>query len=63
MTHHSHYSPNRYALTQPRYPLIYIPIENLFTILPPIMPRLFLIRHGETVDNVAGLYAGSRDSP
>lgn len=25
--------------------------------------RLFLIRHGETVDNVAGLYAGSRDSP
>lgn len=24
--------------------------------------RLFLIRHGETVDNVAGLYAGSRDS-
>lgn len=23
---------------------------------------LFLIRHGETVDNVAGLYAGSRDS-
>ncbi|KAF7552928.1 hypothetical protein G7Z17_g4006 [Cylindrodendrum hubeiense] len=25
--------------------------------------RLLLIRHGETVDNVAGLYAGSRDSP
>jgi probable phosphoglycerate mutase len=25
--------------------------------------RLFLIRHAETVDNVAGLYAGSRDSP
>lgn len=24
--------------------------------------RLFLIRHGETVDNVASLYAGSRDS-
>ncbi|KAH7399121.1 histidine phosphatase superfamily [Phaeosphaeria sp. MPI-PUGE-AT-0046c] len=24
--------------------------------------RLFLIRHGETVDNVAGLYAGIRDS-
>lgn len=24
--------------------------------------QLFLIRHGETVDNVAGLYAGSRDS-
>jgi probable phosphoglycerate mutase len=24
--------------------------------------RLFLIRHGETVDNVAGLFAGSRDS-
>ncbi|KAK5991912.1 putative phosphatase [Cladobotryum mycophilum] len=24
--------------------------------------HLFLIRHGETVDNVAGLYAGSRDS-
>jgi 2,3-bisphosphoglycerate-dependent phosphoglycerate mutase len=24
--------------------------------------RLFLIRHAETVDNVAGLYAGSRDS-
>ncbi|CAM1510613.1 Fc.00g009480.m01.CDS01 [Cosmosporella sp. VM-42] len=24
--------------------------------------RFFLIRHGETVDNVAGLYAGSRDS-
>lgn len=24
--------------------------------------RLLLIRHGETVDNVAGLYAGSRDS-
>lgn len=24
--------------------------------------RLFLIRHGETVDNVAGLWAGSRDS-
>ncbi|SCV50779.1 uncharacterized protein FFB14_11626 [Fusarium fujikuroi] len=24
--------------------------------------RLFLIRHGETVDNVANLYAGSRDS-
>lgn len=24
--------------------------------------RLYLIRHGETVDNVAGLYAGSRDS-
>jgi 2,3-bisphosphoglycerate-dependent phosphoglycerate mutase len=24
--------------------------------------RLFFIRHGETVDNVAGLYAGSRDS-
>ncbi|KAI5456596.1 histidine phosphatase superfamily [Mariannaea sp. PMI_226] len=27
------------------------------------MARLFLVRHGETVDNVAGLYAGSRDSP
>lgn len=27
----------------------------------PIM-HLFLVRHGETVDNVAGLYAGSRDS-
>lgn len=27
------------------------------------MTRLFLVRHGETVDNVAGLYAGSRDSP
>ncbi|KAK3904106.1 hypothetical protein C8A05DRAFT_32115 [Staphylotrichum tortipilum] len=25
--------------------------------------RLFLIRHGETVDNVAGVYAGTRDSP
>ncbi|KAK0737315.1 histidine phosphatase superfamily [Apiosordaria backusii] len=25
--------------------------------------RLFLVRHGETVDNVAGLYAGIRDSP
>ncbi|KAF2724101.1 phosphoglycerate mutase-like protein [Polychaeton citri CBS 116435] len=25
--------------------------------------KLFLIRHGETVDNVAGLYAGVRDSP
>ncbi|KAL2149772.1 hypothetical protein VTH82DRAFT_8424 [Thermothelomyces myriococcoides] len=25
--------------------------------------RLFLVRHGETVDNVAGIYAGSRDSP
>ncbi|KAB5583565.1 phosphoglycerate mutase-like protein [Coniochaeta sp. 2T2.1] len=25
--------------------------------------RLFLVRHGESVDNVAGLYAGSRDSP
>ncbi|KAF1808882.1 phosphoglycerate mutase-like protein [Eremomyces bilateralis CBS 781.70] len=25
--------------------------------------RLYLIRHGETVDNVAQLYAGSRDSP
>ena len=24
--------------------------------------KLFLIRHGETVDNIAGLYAGSRDS-
>src|ERR1700759_2039622 len=24
--------------------------------------RLFLIRHGETVDNVAGLYAGTLDS-
>lgn len=24
--------------------------------------ELFLIRHGETVDNVAGLYAGSRNS-
>ncbi|KAF2093300.1 PGAM-domain-containing protein [Rhizodiscina lignyota] len=24
--------------------------------------RLYLIRHGETVDNVAGIYAGSRDS-
>ncbi|TLD37073.1 phosphoglycerate mutase-like protein [Venturia nashicola] len=24
--------------------------------------RLFLVRHGETVDNVAGVYAGSRDS-
>lgn len=24
--------------------------------------ELFLIRHGETVDNVAGLYAGVRDS-
>ncbi|EQL02444.1 hypothetical protein G6O67_000996 [Ophiocordyceps sinensis] len=24
--------------------------------------RLFLIRHGESVDNVAGVYAGSRDS-
>ncbi|KAL1305188.1 hypothetical protein AAFC00_002109 [Neodothiora populina] len=24
--------------------------------------RLFLVRHGETVDNVAGIYAGSRDS-
>lgn len=27
-----------------------------------ISMRLYLIRHGETVDNVAGLYAGSRDS-
>ncbi|KAJ9165296.1 Phosphoglycerate mutase-like protein [Coniochaeta hoffmannii] len=25
--------------------------------------RLFLVRHGESVDNVAGLFAGSRDSP
>ncbi|KAI0194765.1 histidine phosphatase superfamily [Xylaria flabelliformis] len=25
--------------------------------------RLLLVRHGESVDNVAGLYAGSRDSP
>lgn len=25
--------------------------------------RLLLIRHGETVDNVAGIYAGVRDSP
>ncbi|KAL8825510.1 MAG: hypothetical protein Q9170_007763 [Blastenia crenularia] len=25
--------------------------------------RVYLIRHGETVDNVAQLYAGSRDSP
>ncbi|KAL2016983.1 hypothetical protein VTK56DRAFT_2702 [Thermocarpiscus australiensis] len=25
--------------------------------------RLFLVRHGETVDNVAGIYAGTRDSP
>lgn len=25
--------------------------------------RLFLVRHGETVDNVAGVYAGIRDSP
>ncbi|KAH7120276.1 histidine phosphatase superfamily [Dactylonectria estremocensis] len=25
--------------------------------------RLLLVRHGETVDNVAGLFAGSRDSP
>ncbi|KAM0330802.1 hypothetical protein ACHAQA_003756 [Verticillium albo-atrum] len=25
--------------------------------------NIFLIRHGESVDNVAGLYAGSRDSP
>ncbi|KAL2146782.1 hypothetical protein VTI28DRAFT_2263 [Corynascus sepedonium] len=25
--------------------------------------RLFLVRHGETVDNVAGIYAGVRDSP
>ncbi|KAL1872465.1 hypothetical protein VTK73DRAFT_1462 [Phialemonium thermophilum] len=25
--------------------------------------RLFLVRHGESIDNVAGLYAGSRDSP
>ncbi|KAK1834492.1 phosphoglycerate mutase [Podospora conica] len=25
--------------------------------------RLLLVRHGETVDNVAGLYAGVRDSP
>ncbi|KUI61002.1 hypothetical protein VP1G_08184 [Cytospora mali] len=25
--------------------------------------RLFLVRHGESVDNVAGLYAGIRDSP
>jgi len=25
--------------------------------------RLYLIRHGETVDNVAGLYAGMKDSP
>ncbi|KAL2755379.1 hypothetical protein ACRALDRAFT_1057499 [Sodiomyces alcalophilus JCM 7366] len=25
--------------------------------------NIFLIRHGETVDNVAGIYAGSRDSP
>ncbi|KAK4135781.1 phosphoglycerate mutase-like protein [Trichocladium antarcticum] len=25
--------------------------------------RLFLVRHGETVDNVAGLYAGTRNSP
>ncbi|KAK4163691.1 putative phosphoglycerate mutase [Cladorrhinum sp. PSN259] len=25
--------------------------------------RLFLVRHGETVDNVAGVYAGVRDSP
>lgn len=24
--------------------------------------KLYLIRHGETVDNIAGLYAGSRDS-
>ncbi|KAI1460980.1 phosphoglycerate mutase-like protein [Annulohypoxylon moriforme] len=25
--------------------------------------RVLLVRHGESVDNVAGLYAGSRDSP
>ncbi|AEO71837.1 uncharacterized protein THITE_2124681 [Thermothielavioides terrestris NRRL 8126] len=25
--------------------------------------RLFLVRHGETVDNAAGIYAGTRDSP
>ncbi|KAI0882611.1 phosphoglycerate mutase-like protein [Annulohypoxylon maeteangense] len=25
--------------------------------------RILLVRHGESVDNVAGLYAGSRDSP
>ncbi|KAL2179714.1 histidine phosphatase superfamily [Thermothelomyces heterothallicus CBS 202.75] len=25
--------------------------------------RLFLVRHGETVDNVAGIYAGTHDSP
>ncbi|KAH7153488.1 hypothetical protein EDB81DRAFT_648710, partial [Dactylonectria macrodidyma] len=29
----------------------------------PIAMRLLLVRHGETVDNVAGLFAGSRDSP
>jgi len=29
---------------------------------PCITHRLFFIRHGETVDNVAGLYAGIRDS-
>ncbi|KAK2938441.1 hypothetical protein FoTM2_001659 [Fusarium oxysporum f. sp. vasinfectum] len=30
--------------------------------LNDVTMRLFLIRHGETVDNVANLYAGSRDS-
>ncbi|KAI1444318.1 phosphoglycerate mutase-like protein [Annulohypoxylon stygium] len=25
--------------------------------------RILLVRHGESIDNVAGLYAGSRDSP
>ncbi|KAK4148601.1 histidine phosphatase superfamily [Chaetomidium leptoderma] len=29
----------------------------------PLKLRLFLVRHGETVDNVAGRYAGITDSP
>ncbi|KAK4178808.1 histidine phosphatase superfamily [Triangularia setosa] len=48
--------------------LLAFPLFSL-SAFPPTAPaaswemRLFLVRHGETVDNVAGLYAGIRDSP
>ncbi|KAI9666923.1 MAG: hypothetical protein M1831_001428 [Alyxoria varia] len=37
-------------------------MENGPNVEGSVTHRVFLIRHGETVDNVAGLYAGVRDS-
>jgi broad specificity phosphatase PhoE len=40
---------------------VFLPFPKLLEQHAPPM-KLYLIRHGETVDNVAGLYAGVRDS-